>query len=210
MRGTNKLRALLLSGATILLCLTVIVGMTFVLFTDKQTVKNHLKAGDLDITLTRTKLVSTYLDRDGYLATFTDTEEKDFSRETDENIFALDGALIVPRSEYVATMKVANNSDVAFAYWIEIVYTGEPDVELADQIRITIDTAKGKLISDGLMIGSEEEPVAILGIGDSHEFSATLEFLDLENAINNAAQGDGTTFDLIVHAVQYTEDVSQG
>ena len=53
MKGTSRKRTLLVSCAVILLCMTVIIGMTWALFTDTHTVKNHLKAGDLDITLER-------------------------------------------------------------------------------------------------------------------------------------------------------------
>ena len=204
MRGINRKRALIVASTTIIMCFVIIVGMTWALFTDDRAVVNHLKAGDLDVTLVRTSLTSTYVDSNGYLATFTDTEEKDFSGATDENIFAFDGTVIVPQSKYIANMKVINNSDVSFAYWIEIVYTGAEGVELADQLKVSIDTSEGKAVREGMTIGSEESPIAVLGIGDSHDFTATVEFLDLENAINNAAQGDSITFDLIVHAVQYT------
>ena len=204
MRGTNRKRALLVSGAVVLLCLTTIIGMTFALFTDDEVVRNHLKAGDLDITLVRTKLTSTYLTNRGLLSTFTDSEEKDFTNDTDENVFSLDGAVVVPQSKYIAEMKVINNSDVAFAYWIEIVYTGDDGVELSDQLSITVDAEESKLLSEGLTVGSEEEPIAVLAVGDSGDFSVTVEFLDLPSAVNDAAQGDDVTFDLVVHAVQYT------
>ena len=200
----KRVRAILSSSAIILLCLIVIIGTTMALFTDKETVINHLRAGDLDVTLLRTKLISTYIDNDGYLAQYTNDVVKDFSNETSENIFALDGAVIVPQSKYIAEMKVVNNSDVAFAYWVEIVYTGEAGVELADQLEVVIDTEDGKTLSEGLKVGSQDNPMAVLGVGDSHSFTASVEFLDLASAINNAAQGDSVTFDLIVYAVQYT------
>ena len=47
MESTNRKRALLVSGSVILLCMTIIVGMTWALFTDTRTLTNHLKAGDL-------------------------------------------------------------------------------------------------------------------------------------------------------------------
>lgn len=202
--ATNRKRALIVSGSVILLCLTVVIGMTSALFTDVESVGTHLRAGDLDITLTRTKLTSTYLDDSGYLATYTDTIEKDFTGKTDENIFAANGAIIVPQSKYIAEMKVENNSDVAFAYWIEIIYTGEANVDLANQIQVTVDTAESKLLNEGLKIGSESNPVAIVPVGQSHEFTATAEFLNLTSAVNNTAQGDDVTFDIVIHAVQYT------
>ena len=53
MKSTNRKRALLVSASVILLCMTIIVGMTWALFTDTQKVTNHLQAGDLSITLKR-------------------------------------------------------------------------------------------------------------------------------------------------------------
>jgi predicted ribosomally synthesized peptide with SipW-like signal peptide len=204
MGSTNRKRALLVSGSVILLCLTVITGMTLALFTDDEVVTNHLKAGDLDVTLVRTKLTSTYLTERGFLDTVTDDRDKDFTNGTDENVFALDGAVIVPQSKYIAEMQVSNQSDVAFGYWVEIVYTGSADVELADQIEITVNTAQSKRLSQGLVVGSEKEPIGVIAVGEAGEFTVTVEFLDLANSINNQAQGDEVTFDLVVHAVQYT------
>ena len=56
MKSTNRKRALLVSASVILLCMTIIVGMTWALFTDTQKVNNHLQAGDLSITLKRIPL----------------------------------------------------------------------------------------------------------------------------------------------------------
>ena len=204
MRSRNRKRALLISGSVILLCLTVIVGMTFTLFTDNEIVNNHLRAGDLDITLVRTKLVSTYLTERGYLDTATDDRVKDFTNSTNENVFAANGALIVPKSKYAAEMQISNNGDVAFGYWVEIVYTGLADIELAEQISVTVNTADSKLLNEGLTVGSGSDPIAVLAVGEASKFTVTVEFLDLDNSVNNMAQGDSVTFDLIVHAVQYT------
>ena len=204
MRSRNRTNALLISGSVILLCLSVIVGMTFALFTDEEVVNNHLKAGDLDITLVRTKLTATYLNNKGYLDTMVDDSVKDFTNSTNENVFAPNGALIVPRSKYVADMQVSNNSDVAFGYWVEIVYTGAAKIDLAEQISITVNTAESKRLNKGLTVGSESDPIAVLAVGEADDFTVTVEFLDLDNSVNNLAQGDAVTFDLVVHAVQYT------
>ena len=204
MRIDRKSRAIITSAALIILCLAIIIGTTAALFSDQETVVNHLRAGDLDITLERIKLTSTYVNNKGFLESYTTTDIKDFTNETSDNVFALEGALIVPQSKYSAEMRVSNNSDVAFAYWVEIIYTGMIGVELADQIKVVIDTAEGKMLSEGLKVGSETNPIAILGVGDFDTFTASIEFLDLASVINNAAQGDSVTFDLVVHAVQYT------
>ena len=52
-RSTNRKRTLIVSAAIILLAMTIIVGTTFALFTDTQTVSNHLQAGTLEVTLKR-------------------------------------------------------------------------------------------------------------------------------------------------------------
>lgn len=204
MRNRNRKRALLFSGSVILMSLTVIVGMTFALFTDEEIVNNHLSAGDLDITLVRTSLTSTYLTDRGYLDTVTDSQIKDFTNDTNENVFGLNGSLIVPKSKYVAEMQISNESDVAFGYWVEIVYTGSANVDLAEQISVTVNTEESKRLNQGLMVGSESAPIAVLAVGEAGKFTVAVEFLDLQSSVNNMAQGDSVTFDLIVHAVQYT------
>ena len=66
-------------------------------------------------------------------------EDVDFSGPTNRNVFDLsDGDKIVPGCKYIATLEVVNNTDVAFAYWIEIVPTGDVDIALANQLEITV------------------------------------------------------------------------
>ena len=181
--------------------------MTYALFTDDEVVINHLRAGDMNVTLTRTKLTSNYLNNQGFLDTITDNEEIDFTDGNNQNVFGFKDTIIVPTSKYVAEMKITNNSeeaksDVAFAYWVEIIYTGDTGVELAEQISVTVDTAESKRLNQGLAVGSESAPLGVLAVNESGSFTVTVEFLDLET--NNKAQGDFVSFDLVVHAVQYT------
>ena len=56
MKRTLRTRALLVSSAVILLAMTLIIGVTWALFTDTQKVSNHLQAGNLSITLERIEL----------------------------------------------------------------------------------------------------------------------------------------------------------
>lgn len=221
MRGTNRKRALLVSGAVVLLCMTVVVGMTWALFTDTQKVTNHLKAGDLNITLERVGLKKTMLNSNGYLETVEYSEEdakEDFSDPEEENVFDIkDDEKIVPLSEYTADMKITNKSDVAFKYYIQIATSeeNESDPELAEQIEVTV-TVKGdngetitKRLDVGLSVGDETDANAIdvLGVGDYGEFTVNVKFLDdrvITGIDNDDAQGDNVYFDLVVHAVQYT------
>jgi hypothetical protein len=217
MKGLNRTRALLASSAMILLCLTIIVGTTFALFSDEERFTHHLQAGDLDITLERTTLTTKSLNADGFLVDATDTTPKDFTNEESdgENVFGLaDGALIVPHSTYTADMQITNNrvgvagktdakSNVAFAYWVEIVFSTEAGKisgnELKDQVSITVRKNNTTVATQ-----DAANPLGVLGVGDSEEFTVEVLFNNLENATNNLAQGQELWFDLVVHAVQYT------
>ena len=215
MKSTNRKRALLVSASVILLCMTIIVGMTWALFTDTQKVTNHLQAGDLSITLKRTELTKTTLNAQGKLVTSApDTTTKNFSNPTDENVFGIvEGEKIVPGTKYVAKMQVENHSDVAFGYWIEIVCTDKTNgADLAKQLKVTVNTGAdaSASVNDGLTVGSSSNYVGELIIGATAEFTVTVEFLDsfvAENNIdhNDLAQGENLSFDLVVHAVQTTD-----
>lgn len=212
MRSTNRKRSLMISSAIILLCMTVVVGSTWALFTDTNTVSNHLIAGDLDIKLERTDLVKTTLDEKGFLSEITvqDSAKQptpdapvDFSNANDQNVFALGtDEKVVPGSKFVATMKMTNNSDVAFGYWIKIVCTDENTGKdstaiLADQLRVVVYTDKNddgvintnipydtnpdasySTIANGLTVGADDDFINVLGIGDYENFIVSVEFVD--------------------------------
>lgn len=215
MKSTNRKRALLVSASVILLCMTIIVGMTWALFTDTQKVSNHLQAGDLSITLKRTELTKTTLNAQGKLVTSAaDTTVVNFSNPTDENVFGtVTGEKIVPGTKYVAKMQIENHSDVAFGYWIEIVCTDKTNgADLAKQLKVTVNTGSdaSAFVNDGLTVGGSGNYVGELIIGASAEFTVTVEFLDSFVAANNIdhndlAQGENLSFDLVVHAVQATD-----
>lgn len=226
MRATNRKRALLISSSVILLCLTVIVGMTWALFTDTQTVKNHLQAGDLDITLTRTTLTKTTLDEKGYLKTYgPDNFPKnvDFSGDDAGNVFEIEmddnGEItekIVPGTQYIANMKLTNKSDVAFGYWIEIkCNSADAAKALAKQVTVTVtgDSGKPVSVSGGLIVGDEENFIDEVGIGDEKSFTVTVTFEDMDfvfedgklYSTNDAAENQDLGFDLIVYAVQVSK-----
>lgn len=206
---TTKKRSVLMSVLTLVLCLSLIAAGTYALFSDEVTLKNHLQAGTLDITLTRTNLVTTSLNAStGFLAGTEDSEDVDFSKSTTENVFNItDETLIVPGCRYSAKMQIANNSDVAFGYWLEIVFDNKDDFELADQLEVTITTEYGvtdALLSEGLLIGSEANPIGTLSKGESESFTVSVEFMDDSN-VNNDAKSQKLSFDLVVHAVQAIE-----
>lgn len=204
---------------TLVLCLALVAGGTYALFSDQVTLATHLKAGTLDITLKRTKLVTTSLDaKTGFLVEEENEDTIDFSKPYDpqdpdaenKNVFDIDEtALIVPGCKYTATMQIENKSDVAFGYWLEIVFDDKADLELADQLEVTVTTVKGttvaKLSESAGLIGNKGEPVGILAISESELFTISVEFLN-DDKVNNDAKTQSLDFDLIVHAVQITSE----
>lgn len=215
MQSTNRKRALIVSTSVILLCMTIIAGMTWALFTDTQTVSNHLQAGDLQITLKRTELTKTTLDASGYLTTLpADKTPVEFTNPTDENVFGIGtDEKIVPGTKFVAQMQIENHSDVAFGYWVEIVCTDKTAGEdLAKQLKVTVNAGSDQsgFVGDGLTVkGADGGNVGELAVGATETFTVTVEFLDsaiADNvADNNLAQSEELSFDLVVHAVQATK-----
>ena len=236
MKNMNRKRALLLSSSVILLCMAIIVGMTWALFTDTKTVETHLQAGNLEITLKRVALTKTVLGADGYLEfdkviqTTTDAPV-DFTNTTTfnhrKNIFNIaDDEVIVPGSKYTATMRVENHSSVAFGYWIEIVCEDPMAAgALAEQILVTVNNGTATKIGEGLKVGGPENWVGMLATNkntdvadenNSDTFTVTIEFKDNSytynpttgklESTNDNAQDLTLNFDLVVHAVQLTSE----
>lgn len=217
----NKKRVLLVSCSIILLCLSIVAGMTYSLFTDSFSVGNHLEAGELNITLLRTYLKYNVLNELGVLEEIVDDTVYDFTKETDENAFGLNakGIKIVPGSYFDAKMKIVNDnsdpnsqnySNVAFDYSVEIKLVKGYN-ELARQMQVVITNHDGesvtKRLSDVYAEGYVFELGTLLAGEESQEFSVRVEFLDDSNYAgidNDLAQGEGLVFDIVVKAVQAT------
>lgn len=221
-------RSLLIACSVILVCLAIIVGGTFALFTDTVQVRHHLKAGKLDITLIRTNLKTTTLDNTtGYLVDKDNPVDKNFSDTTvnsTDNIFDItDSLLVVPDTSFEAEMFIGNNigtdtvdpklSNVAYKYWIDIVFDDETSEAFAKQLKVTVTTANGSingkyLNETGLSVGSEEAPIGTLALGGSANFTVKVEFVDdYTTGItfdNDDVMGEEVKFDLVVNAVQVT------
>ena len=200
--STKKILAI--SCAIILLCTTIIIGASYALFNETVSVGNHLQAGNLDATLTRTNLKYAVLDTDGILKNHEDGEDENFTGNTSENIFGLTGdQKIVPGSYFEAEMNLANNGTVAFDYEVEIKLLGQSN-KFAEQLKVTITTSEGTntlMLSeiDGKLVISEGRLV----LNSSITFTVKVEFVD--SVANNDAQNQTCAFDLVVTAVQATE-----
>ena len=214
---TKKKRSVLLSVLITVLCLALVAGGTYALFSDEVRFEEHLQAGTLDITLFRTKLVKKALDEKGFLVSNEDnpdTRRLKYSEPNPENVFGISsGEKIVPGTKYEATFEIQNNSDVAFGYWLEIVCKNKAEGEnLAKQIKVTVNTDNSAFIGEGLIVTADNsEFIKIIGIGDKDEFTVTVEFLDSHvknNGIesNDLAQGQKLSFDLVVKAMQVVDE----
>lgn len=206
---TTAKRSVLMSVMTVVLCVALVAGGSYALFSESVTMVNHLHAGNMDITLTRVGLDAVSLDPStGLLVKKQSDEQVDFSQPTTRSVFDLtDQTLLVPGSFYSAQMKIANNSDVTFGYWLEIVFEDKATLAFADQLKVTVVTVGGTkeaALSESVgLIGKEDAPIGVLAKTESALFTVSVEFRDLEGG-NNAAKSQNLHFDVIVHAVQST------
>lgn len=166
----RRKRILLLASSVIFLCVCLVAGATYALFSEKAPVHTHLKAGTLDATLVRNAYTYQVLDETTGLmkkvpVTGLTDDFTDPSKVTDKNFFGItDEMLIVPKSEFEAVFTVGNNGTTAFDYDIEVVLTDAAgataeetaaNVALANQLYVTMGTqdAAGnrKVLSQGFM-----------------------------------------------------------
>lgn len=211
---TKLQRSTLVTVLMLVLCLALVAVGTYALFSSSAEIKNHLQAGKLDVTLTRTKLTTYSLNGDGELEKTENNDTVDFSEVTERNVFDVDGdVLFVPLCWYSAEMQIKNDGNVTFGYWIEVVYDENTYVALADQIMLTITTEGGsinkKLSECRGFIGSSGDPIGILDASETADFTVTIEFLNLEGKENNEAAASRVEFDVFVYAVQIVEKVPE-
>ena len=193
-----------------MLSLALFAGGTYALFTEEVTFTNHLQAGTMNVTLTRTHAETLTLDpKTGFMVRNELTDPETFTNANDKNVFGLAAdELIVPGCTYSATLNIQNDetkSDVAFDYWVQVIYKGDAALALANQLKISVKTDSNKteetLLSTGLTLGNKSDPLGTLAKGDSESFTVTVEFVD-DDKVNNLAQSQALNFDIVVHAVQ--------
>lgn len=209
----RKKRAVTLSLAAILLCMCLIVGGTYALYTDEVRLRNHLQAGNLDLTLVRTDLIYTVLnDKTGYMEEKQVPTDKDFSASTNDNIFGFErgsSLRMVPGSYFRADLTVgrAEESDVAFDCFVELRLLESSDSAFAKQLLVSITDPDGQVLLEEISLAELLGEAVFLGRvalpTDSYSFSVRVEFS--ERADNNDARAGDVWFDLVVSAVQATE-----
>ena len=221
MNHVKTKRALLVSSAIILLCMTIIVGATYSLFTDSFSVGNHLVAGELEISLQRTRLAYKSLDEAGYLSETTNNQIYDFTGRTSNNIFGLDAGniRIAPGSYFEADLRVINDnaenahyySNVAFDYSVTFVLL-EGNSHLAHQMQVTVIDHNGNETTMRLdeAVNGHVFECGTLEAGEiGQSFTVRVEFLDDVDYPgefdNDKAKGKEVIFDLVVSATQATK-----
>lgn len=218
MRKANRTRALLTSSSIVLLCMSIIIGMTYALFTDSHTIVHHLKAGELDVTLMRTNLEYVVLNDKGVMEKVTNSKAYNFTEPTEDSVFGLDSSdiKIVPGSYFEAVMEIGNNGNVAFDYVAGFELRGDVNA-LAEQLMVTVKDAKGETVVDAKPLSefSADNYAFYSGsvnVGDAAQsFTVRMEFVDdvtvNETEIiidNDDAEGQEAVFDLVVRATQST------
>ena len=136
-------RTLLISCAVILLCMTIVVGMTYALFTDNVLVKHHLKAGNLNIELWRTNLDYSVLNPDsGYMDNVNDPADVNFTSATNENVF---GFKAEERFFEDCLAKIKKESLTNDLKELNTIFSQETDLEKRKQIVKMIAELTAKL-----------------------------------------------------------------
>lgn len=206
----KKKRALLISCAVILICMSMVVGGTYSLLTSELDYTAHLKAGDLAVKLERTNLKYTYLSDEGYLAEVENSDVKDFTKPSSDNIFGLKGEeKMVPGSFYQATLQLTNQGDVAFTYSVEIDLTSTVN-DFAEQLKVTVTDSKGNVILSGPLASfasAASKQIGYMTTTGTDTFTVLVEFIS--NDSNNDAVNQTVDFDLCVKAVQAVSAPSQ-
>lgn len=202
MRRINK--KLWIPVAAIALCLVAVAVVCIVLFAGKRQ-GGHLKIedgvgevrGELSVSLVRERLERTLLDEYGFLATKKDEKPKDFS-SSKANIFEIETAgVVAPGCRFAADMAISNAKPYAFEYWIEIVILGGDPV-LADRWELTVKEGGRECARQTLRGGLTTGVVARVDSGEISRFTASLEYLQTENA--DDTKNKTLSFDLTVHA----------
>lgn len=215
----KRQRVLLVSCAIILLCITIIVGVTYSLFTDRFSVGNHLVAGELNISLQRTGLKYKALDETGVLRETVDDSTYDFTDKTSNNMFGLEAGeiRIAPGSYFEADLRILNDnsedaqhySNVAFTYGVSIVIVRGSE-HFARQMQVTVTNHEGVSTTmrlDEVVNGRSFEVGKLLAGEVGQEFTVRVDFLDdlyYEDLDNDLVQGQELVFDLVVTAIQAT------
>ena len=198
---SKKARTLIMSFVVIALSFAIMAVGTYALFTQTATVKGHLIAGNMKMTLTRTHLHGE------------DITDKDFTN-TDDNVFnsadSEDALIIVPGGTYSATLELAHAtaSTVGYEYYVEVKLADSSNADLASFLTVKLESgtvnASGVPSATGISI-AKNAPIQV-ATGDKSSFTITVTFNDATTEqeqikLNNVMLKD-VSFDIMVYATQ--------
>ena len=203
-----KKKVLMTSILTIALCLTLIVGSTYALFTSGNDVNVAITAGKLEVVATIEDLATRSLQdtantfpgtgafyNGGYAQLVTGTDSK-----------KLEIAYMTPGDGVKFNINVANSSNVALKYRVNATSTSTTPVDLADALVITakVNGTTYTLNKDNAVFNSGW----ILVEAPNHVGAAITDievivmFPNGQPADDNQFQGANTSFTFTVEAVQ--------
>ena len=177
----HKGSSFLVACAIMLLCIVLMIGGGYALWSDSASVENHLTAGTLKVKLERISLTKTCLDdTTGYLAVSEDTTTVDLTSSTTQtvNVFGIgENEKIVPCASYDAKLRLTNNGDVAFSYEVIIKLTSVSN-ELAGQLKVYVDNVDMGYLSAYADAGQAIVATSTMAKNDTaKEFSVKIGFL---------------------------------
>ena len=146
MENTKTKKALIMSVLSMVLCIAMLIGMTFAWFTDTaSTGVNKIQAGKLDVELKMSTDGANWTDAEGKTLNFMRVNSENKLVE-DANIFWEPGATFK-----LPQLKLINNGNLALKY--KVVVSGiTGDSKLLDAIKFTINSGTATKLSNGDII----------------------------------------------------------
>ena len=196
-----KKKVIISSIMTIVICLTLIAGSTFALFTDKAEVNVAVTAGTVDVEATIDENSIDYTSRFGKL-----TES---AATFDNNVLNIQ--YMVPGDEVTFKIVVTNKSNVSVDYTVLLKNDGvvnEGDVDLWDALEVEIvadalDLEVDVANKDALVSGNFQDETPANG-GVTHTITVTIRFPngDFDGSHDNDFQGASCKIACTVEATQ--------
>jgi len=218
----KKINTLLLSAVTLLMSVTLMIAGSFALFTDTVTIQNSLQAGELKVTLVRASVTTSVLQDNGVVENVTDGADKSFADLATESVFGFaEDDKLVPGIYSEAAFVIANESDVAFGYYVKVELDDAENVKLAEQMNVTIVTGLTvsgdktnyecatnadvktfeKKLNEGLTVGAEGDFIGTVEVGKMQGFSIRLTF---DEGASKDYMNLETGFKVTIYAIQNT------
>lgn len=211
---SKSLRAVLISLVTVCICLALIIGGTYALFSDNVEVNSHLAAGSLKVKLDRVSYRECVLTEDGVLAeSQPDNKRIDLTNTTTDDIKLFDVENSVPGCWYEVTLELANGGNVAFDYGMKMLWNGaeasEGEKALAEQIQITVTegdkTLAEFMLGDCATAGDGNGNIALGAmLAEDAAKKIVIRATFINDDENNTVQENSIAFDLQVYATQKT------